>query len=144
MTPRPVRQTRFGFPRGNCLEAAYATLLGVPVEAVPDPRQACPAGARRCAARALPDRPPTIRRWLWESFGLAVVEGPGLPKVRPRPGRPLYWLAAGPGPRGLNHAVVGVTWTDPAGRTHHDLAWDPYPTDEGLLSVSHHRVLVPA
>jgi hypothetical protein len=33
---RPVDQTRFGVPDGNCLEACVASLLGLSIEKVPD------------------------------------------------------------------------------------------------------------
>jgi hypothetical protein len=132
---RAVTQDRMGSPWGNCLEACYATLLGVPIEEVPDPRDLC--GEDTCAADVLKLRVQAISDWLAQEFGVAVVRGDGAKPpgvLLRRSDVPLLWIASGPGPRGYNHATV---------YSNGNLLWDPHPSRAGLLSVTMWSVLVP-
>lgn len=131
-TRRPgVTQDRFGFPWGNCLEACIATILGVPIEAVPDPRDdacgpvVCDDDAR--AAQLIHPRVPVLNAWLVQNHGLTLLEGTGAhPPLQawPRP-KALFWIAAGTSPRDpkLFHAVVYANDT---------ITWDPHPSHAGL------------
>jgi len=113
-----VTQTRLGAPDGNCLEAAIATLLQIPIDAVPDLRAVnghLPEAARWELARR---RRPVLQRWL-ASHGLRLVGGSGFPP----PEHAGWYIASGPGPRGLRHAVV---------YSQGQLAWDPHPDRTGL------------
>ena len=124
-----------GAPYGNCLEACYATLLGVPLRAVPDPRLL--AKGEEEAFDLLPERVPVIRQWLHDRFTLCAVgeEGSSPPGVLlRRKDVPLFWIASGPSERGLQHATV---------YSNGSLLFDPHPSDAGLLEVNHWTVLVP-
>lgn len=92
-----------GIP-GNCLQAAVATLLRLPLEAVPNFLQTEDwwLSLDRFAAR----------------HGYVMLPG--------GTSEPIFGLAFGPSPRGIQHAVV-----------HRDGAvWDPHPDRTMLTSVS--------
>jgi hypothetical protein len=132
---KAVKQNRLGSPYGNCLEACYATLLGVPLRAVPDPR--IHAVDTDDAEELLAERIPILRKWLHDQFTLCAVgdEGESPPGVLLRTKDvPLFWIASGPSERGLQHACV---------YSNADLLFDPHPSDTGLLEVTHWTVLVP-
>lgn len=59
---KPVYQTRFGYPNGNCWEACLASLLEIPLEQVPDRR---PEGDRATDAE--------IADYLLERYGRALA-----------------------------------------------------------------------
>jgi len=130
----PVQQDRFGYPFGNCLFACYATLLNVPLHAIPDPRSGLRAGDARVRA-GLANMQKALSLFA-ASRGYAAVRGSGSspPVLLPPGAPPLYWIAHGPGPRGLNHAVIYAN---------NRLAFDPYPGGTGLLRVTHWTVLAP-
>ena len=143
-----VTQDRLGMPFGNCLEACYATLLGIPLEDVPDPRQDCAwdgtgegpkahSSAGRCGVNEIDNRSPWLADWLAGSFGLAAVcgVGPHPPGVMLRKTQiPLFWIASGKSERGLGHAVVF---------SNGKLIWDPHPDRTGILKVDGWTVLCP-
>lgn len=131
---RTADQTRLGAPWGNCLEACYAALLGVPLAAVPDPRNR--ARSPREAYSLIPARIPAISAWLARQ-GYARISGSptqGGPGDRRPDGLPLFWIASGPSERGLQHATV---YAD------NHLVFDPHPSKAGLLSVNLWTVVVP-
>ena len=131
---RAANQTRLGAPWGNCLEACYAALLGVPLSAVPDPRNH--ARSEREAYRLLPARTAAISAWLAQRGYAAITGSPvqGGPGDRRPAGLPLFWIASGPSERGLQHATV---YAD------NRLVFDPHPSKAGLLAVSLWTVVVP-
>jgi len=132
---RAVTQDKTGSPWGNCLEACYATLLGVPIEDVPDPRDLCAKDT--CAVNVLKIRVAAITEWLAVDYGVGVIRGEGAkpPGILLRTDDvPLFWIASGPGPRGHGHAVV---------YSNGNLIWDPYPKGGGLLKVDMWSVLAP-
>jgi len=132
---KAVKQTKLGAPFGNCLEACYATLLGVPLRAVPDPRNITTDSDK--AYDLLPKRIPLLRKWLHDQFTLCAVgdEGESPPGVVLRTKDvPLFWIASGLSERGLQHACV---------YSNSNLLFDPHPSDAGLLDVTHWTVLVP-
>jgi hypothetical protein len=128
----PVTQRIEGYPYGECVRASYATILGLPIEAVPrlDPAAAGDAGEGQ---RALE------RRYL-ASIGLRLIE------IRADPPKEIPdWLLgafpedmphliSGRSPRGTFHRCVGV-----GGR----VAWDPHPSRAGLVAVHSVGILVP-
>lgn len=118
-TVRHIRQTKFGDPDGNCWQACLAMVIGCELDEVPI-IVAQGKSAFGCMLAA--------NDWLnGRGYGLFVTEWwrtdeqaePGLGFE----GAP--YIACGPGPRGLRHAVV--RW--------HAKEWDPHPSDAGLLSV---------
>ncbi len=131
---RPVSQTVTGWPSGNCVAAAYSSLLGIPIERIPrlDPGAAMRAGQEQGHRE---------RMWL-ASIGYDLFEitaGPGpddelsqdvldcIPEDLPH-------LMSGISPRGFGHRCVGI-----GGR----LSWDPHPSRAGLVSVYSIGILVP-
>ena len=103
---KPVDQTLFD-DEGNCLAASVASLLGLPIEQVPDLR-----GPRWW---------PTLSDWLApHGRPVRLARAPADPAV--------FVLGLGDGPRGRLHAVVWQGGPD-GGR----LAHDPHPSREGLV-----------
>ena len=141
---RPVTQIRTGYGRGQCTEAAIASILEVELNEVPDlwagphvplsapPRDHQPLERHEALWAWLKDRG---RMWCWGEFA-----------ARPLPLNPadyphLDWLPweghhlmAGPNPDGVEHMVVGK-----AGR----LAWDPNPTRRGIVACNAAGFLLP-
>lgn len=123
---RPIDQTRFGDPDGNCLSACLASLLELPLDEVP---HFTGEGWRHrldewLAARGqwvlafAPPEPSSLddaAAWLD-----AAVRG--------------YAIVSGRSPRGLLHATV---WRGG------ELVHDPHPSRAGLLGVQDVLVLVP-
>ena len=103
----PVDQTRFGWPDGNCMAAAVASVFELPLEAVPD--------------LARPDWLGVLTHFVSDR-GICIVVS-AYPLASPWP-----LIAQGPGPRGNRHAVVTVG---------DELAHDPHPSRAGLLSVDY-------
>lgn len=136
-TPPPiygVTQSRTGYPYGNCVEAAVATLLSLPIEAIPDARSD-PESQGLKGEDYLAARNFILHAWLERVCGLTLVEGPGdHPPWIGQTAAPLYWIASGPSPRGLNHVVVMADL---------DMVWDPHSSREGLKSIEKWMVLVP-
>lgn len=129
----PVAQRVEGWPFGECVRASYASLLDLPIEAVPrfDPAALRPGETQRARERA----------WL-ASLGLDLLEvrtasvGDELPDEVLDAVPPGTWhLVSGTSPRGLGHRCVGL-----GGRVAHD----PHPSRAGLLTVYSVAFLVPA
>lgn len=117
---KPVDQTQFHEPgksRGNCQQAAVASLLGLSLDEVPN----------------FIDQPegfwPSFRKFI-RSRGLDEILFDGTERCFP-----CYYLAYGPSPRGVSHAVV---YKDGA------LAHDPHPSRAGILKVETVHLLVPS
>lgn len=115
---QPVSQSILYSPQGeyrmvddNCLQAAIATALGLPLEAV-----AHWGGYARWE--------PALRLWL-RGRGLDWRQADGIPKGRS--------IVIGPTVRGTgDHAVVGDGG---------EIAWDPHPSRAGLTRVDRAYVL---
>lgn len=120
---RFVDQTAFEYPYGNCVRAAWASLLGIPMSRVPDfdPGH---LGDR--------DQIEAERAWV-RSLGhdLVVVSARG-----DRPDVPAHvcHLVSGLSPRGYGHRCVGRGG---------EVVWDPHPSHLGLLEVWSYTFLVP-
>ena len=125
----PTTQRVEGYPFGECVRAAYATLLSLPIEAVP---RFDPAALRKGETQR--DRE---RRWL-ASQGLRLVEiiSDDESKMDAVLGAmpEIYHLMSGVSPRGLFHRCVGFGG---------ELAFDPHPSRAGLLNVYSVGLLVP-
>jgi hypothetical protein len=129
---RPVTQRIEGWPYGSCVQAAYATLLGLPIDAVPrfDPAATTLAGVEQHVRE---------REWL-ASIGYDLLEISTDPSESLAPevlecipdGMP--HLMSGVSPRGFGHRCVGIGG---------ELAWDPHPSRAGLLTVYSVGFLVP-
>jgi hypothetical protein len=117
---RPVDQTRFGSPDGNCFAACVASLLEIPLEEAPD-------------LMKLPDWYVAFEEWL-RPRGLYPV---GFSCDGEPPGWALAGLhiLSGGSPRGdFLHSVVA------RGR---EIVHDPHPSRDGLRSLKDRIVLVP-
>jgi hypothetical protein len=126
-----VTQRIEGWPYGECVRAAYATILGLPIEAVPrfDPA-ACEAVGEEQGNRE--------RRWLAslgiDLFEISTSEDQALPQEILDCMPEVPHLMSGISPRGFGHRVVGV-----GGR----VAFDPHPSRAGLVSVYSVGLLIP-
>lgn len=117
---KPVDQTNFYDPekgtRGNCQQAAVASLLGLPLEEVPN----------------FMEQPSGFWQSFWEfiaSRGLEAIELSGLRHFD------CYHLAYGQSSRGVSHAVVYANGK---------LVHDPHPSREGIIEVETTVLVVPA
>lgn len=129
---RPITQTRFGEPEGNCFASCVASILECSLVDIPD----------------LNDLPKG-RNWLeWFNEGLAE-KGVGVYYAAASAKEPLngyipsggHFIANGPGPRGLPHSVVMRALSgrsDESGIVSQDnvLTHDPNPSGEGILEVT--------
>jgi len=114
---KPVDQTTFGVPGGNCFSACVASLLELPIEEVP-----YFMGADDwCAAFAAWLSP---RGFYPVSFNISTV-GAWRPEG--------LFILGGQSPRG-SHAVVARGAV---------VVHDPHPSRDGLLKVEDGTVLVP-
>lgn len=110
-------------PPGDCFAACIASILELPLKAVPRPG---------VEDRYDWDKPggywERIGLWLCHEQGFYILETPGphQPFVTSMSAnlREEYWIACGPGPRGCNHCVVVQGTT---------MVHDPHPSREGLL-----------
>lgn len=102
----PIRQTKFGDPDGNCLEACIATITGLELDEIPHFLEEWYLEYEKWLRG---------RGWLiaWWNAG-AGGDPPGLA------------IANGPSFRGLPHSVVYLD-----GLLYHD----PHPSDAGLVEV---------
>ena len=118
-----VEQTELGWPHGNCVAAAWGSLLGIPIEQVPyfDPGHIGDANQIELERQ-------WIRRF---GYDVIVVSAGGDPPNIPAH---VYHLMSGLSPRGFGHRCVGR-----GGR----LVWDPHPSHLGLLEVWSYTFLVP-
>ena len=102
-TPELVEQGVYG----NCMQAAIATVLSKPMDAVPH-------------FGAFASWPYALRLWLrGEGLDYTIVSAPPIPNERA--------MLCGKSPRGHAHAVVSE-----GGR----IVWDPHPSRDGLTEVS--------
>lgn len=121
---RPVTQTKFGSPDGNCFAACVASILEVDLDSVPQ------------------DQSETwwhdFGRWLSREHRLVpvMIDGDGeKPVMEFSTGAPeVYWIASGMGPRGLLHSVVAKG---------SQLVHDPHPSGEFIKRVKDATLFVP-
>lgn len=148
-----VDQVRTGFGRGQCTEASVASLLDVPLDAVPDLWDpSAPAGAPADVHQP-PERRLVLWTWLRERHGVAwteihhaeaapdadhdyagILRALGLPIGDVVPAWAEHHIIAGNNPDGVGHFVVGRL-----GRIVHD----PNPSRRGLATRDGFVVLVP-
>lgn len=125
MTDRLHTQTILHDPErgveGNCCQAAFASYLGLPLQAVPD------FNTRHQHAEHTGYFWDDVRRWfLGQGYLLQMMDKTYAADV--------LYLASGPSPRGVDHMVVYR-----AG----ELFWDPHPSRAGIARVKNVWVAVP-
>ena len=118
---KPIDQTIFGLPLGNCLQACLASILELPLETVPNFNEEGEMWFPRCCEWAMRHGFSVIDidvkgldEWPWGCHG--------------------YWIASGPADRGILHCCV---------YDGSELAHDPHPSRSGLHEI-HHIMLVVA
>lgn len=124
---KPVMQDRFGYPAGNCWEAAIASVLEIPLEEVPDGRR---DGGDRLDWYAM-------SRWLAETHGFALLwmDFPRLCGGHAAPRGSFHYILDGVAKNGLYHSVVARS-----GRVVHN----PNPNPEAtLVSVTGAELFFP-
>lgn len=104
---RPVMQTRYGDPGGNCFEACIASITGIELERIP----------HFLGEGWFEDYVAWLRHAGWNAVWWDAGAG-GIP--------PGFAIASGPGPRGVRHSVVSLDG---------ELAHDPHPSNASLESV---------
>lgn len=125
---KPAKQTKLHISdkqNGNCMNAAFASILELDIEDIPhfEDMPECGQGTKENPSwwKALND-------WLWQmGFYLETRNGSqGMP--------PVYFIANGPSPRGLEHSVIYKGT---------EMVHDPHPSNEGLNEVTSIWILVP-
>lgn len=119
---KPVDQTAFGMPDGNCFAACVATIFDLPLESVPHFQH--------------------LGEGWWNAFRSWSCNKLGHDVVMVTPGEDNAFLeatmapciASGPASRGVDHATVWYR-----GRHWHD----PHPSRDGLMSVNDVVFFVP-
>jgi hypothetical protein len=115
---KPVDQTKFGMPDGNCFAACVATIFDLPLEAVPHFMHLGEGWFE------------PFRRWSVDVLGHDVlIITPGSEKYFAAP-----LIVSGPAARGVDHSTV---WE--RGNMFHD----PHPSRAGLISVNDLVAFVP-
>jgi len=117
--PRWVTQTTFYDPnspnKGNCTEAAVASILNIPLEEVPNFRN---EGEDN----------------FWDTFEKFLLSKGFFAFLCPNFHPETLYLASGMSNRGVMHMVV---YRDG------DLYWDPHPSRSGIDKVEHTYTLIP-
>ena len=121
---RPVLQTRFGAPHGNCAATCYALMLEVPLSEFPDPQWPADVPWKEGKDGTLTKRGERERVKRWQEFQ-DYLAGFGLRSIRLTcdgslfiPG---YAIGAVVNPRSVNHAVVCYNG---------NVVWDPNPAQD--------------
>lgn len=121
---KPVDQTTFGFPGGNCFSACVASILELPIEAVP-----YFMGHTDVEAEGWEER---FSEWLIE-YGLYSVTFLLHGDWRP----PGFYILSGTSPRAKTdemHSIVA---------RRHEMVHDPHPSRDGVLTNYDVCMLVP-
>jgi hypothetical protein len=113
----PVNQSKLyapdGIHNGDCYAACLASLLDLPLWMVPPFDQMFGRGA---------EWRERSEYWLDRTFGLRLVRTPD----HPHETLPEFYITNGPARRGVHHSVI---------YRRGELAHDPHPARDGLLSV---------
>lgn len=113
---KPITQTQFGRPDGNCFASCVASILELELSEVPN----------FCAAK-VEDWMIAFQDWLAERGLHAIEMTVADQEAWIEASKPRGWcILSGPGPRGLAHSVVGQD-----GR----IAHDPHPSRHGLDKI---------
>ena len=136
---KPVFQQLIDAGHGDCFSACLASLLEIPLEAVPKFRRDNPAPN---------DMMKEARKWLAENFGLSIVTiqmekelrtGADLRIIGATPGTPLLAGGQSPNVEGCQHCVVGEI--DEHGMNFR-MTHDPNPSGKGILGRPMHLYLL--
>jgi hypothetical protein len=112
---KPVDQTKFGKPHGNCLTACIASILECTIEELPDLGDAEMRGEHWFKVLNYGLRP--------MGLGIILVEQPGAPCVPDD----CHYIACGPSERGLQHCVV---------HRYGEMVHDPHPSRVGIKAIT--------
>lgn len=136
---KPVFQELIDEGRGDCFSACLASLLEIPLEAVPKFRRDNPAPN---------DMMKDARKWLNENFDLSIVTiqmekelltGDDLRLIGATPGTPVLAGGKSPNLEGCQHCVVGEI--DEHG-LNFVMTHDPNPSGKGLVGKPMHLYLI--
>lgn len=134
----PVRQTIFvaDHPkgRGNCMSAALASILDLPlaevIDLASDEVREGPRGFFASIDDWLGDRGLKFVSW-WDHPNDDELDRSAMREALA--GR--YSIGSGPSPRGpFHHAIICKS-----GR----MVWDPHPSDDGVTRIEHHQLIEP-
>lgn len=127
---KPVFQENIDAGTGDCFSACLASILELPLDAVPKFRRDNPVPNDMMA---------DARRWLAENFGLSIVTiqmekelrtGEDIRLIGAHPGTPCIAGGVSPNVEGVCHAVVGEI--DEHGMNFR-LTHDPNPSGKGIV-----------
>ena len=144
----PVTQVRTGYGKGQCTEAAIASLIGCTLEDVPDLWTGAPDGSTEEEHQPYENR---VRLWNWlkreHGVMLCAVRLLENTEAQAAYDRALqlfvepkdavwaeYHYLVGPNPDGVNHVIVARRGVP---------VWDPNPSRRGITAVRWVEWLVP-
>lgn len=122
---KPVDQTKFGEPDGNCFNACVASLLECAIDDLPDLSEIEKSGENWLIG--LNDHLRTL------GFGVASIEWGDEPPASFYLPQGCYYIASGTSRRGLLHSTI---YKDGS------LIHDPHPDRTGILKVESVELLV--
>lgn len=123
---KPVDQTKFGVPEGNCTAACVASILEIPLDSIPCGYVGDGSGWNESGD------------WFAKLNEILGRFGVGLCGVAIHPGCNLeippgiFVLLGGMGPRGFQHCCVGAVVDGMLKVVH-----DPHPSRAGLVSIEY-------
>lgn len=118
---RAVKQTVLG-PKGNCMSACLASILELPIDAVPNFFD---------SGQTDQEWNDALTSWL-RTHGLAIITLVATPEVLEKTKGNV--IVSGPSLRGLTHATV---WREG------EMIWDPHPDDTGLIEPKEVDIIYP-
>ncbi len=122
---RPVDQTKFGEPEGNCVMACIASILHRPLSETPD----LSGFAKKENGPDWQDWHDAVDTYLFQ-FNLFHLDM----KFAEGYGPAGYAMMSGPGKRGIDHCCVSYN-----GKLSHD----PHPSRDGLIEITSWTLLLP-
>ena len=122
----PITQTKLHRPpqNGNCLNAAFASILEIDIEDIPHFEDMMEHGKGQKGERSWF---PALLDWL-EELGFYLLQWDEPVYL------PCFFIANGPSPRGIEHSVVYKGT---------EMVHDPHPSGKGLKKIRSVWVLLP-
>jgi hypothetical protein len=118
---KPIQQTKFGNPEGNCLNACIASILECSIDDLPDLAE---------AERQNKNWFHVLNDYLKEQgYGIILIDSP-VPICVPKD---CYYIVSGKSHRGLLHSII---------HKNGERIFDPHPDNTGILEIEDYIFIV--